>query len=58
MLTQALANRGLGYSVAAMSTNFDIELPMVDFATGGLDDIRLTDFDVILVREDVAWTNP
>jgi endonuclease/exonuclease/phosphatase family metal-dependent hydrolase len=58
MLTQALANRGLGYTVRAMSTNFDIELPMVNFTTGGLDDIRLTDYDVILVRNDVAWTNP
>ncbi len=30
----------------------------MNFVTGGLDDIRLTDFDVILVRDDVTWTNP
>lgn len=58
ILSQALQNRGLSYTPAAMSTNFDIELPIVNFNTGGLDDIRLTDFDVILVRDDVQWQNP
>ncbi len=58
ILMQALADRGLSYSVAAVSENFDFELPIVNFNTGGLDDIRLTDFDVILVRDDVSWSNP
>ncbi len=58
ILMQALADRGLSYSVAAVSENFDFELPIVNFNTGGLDDIRLTDFDVILVRDDVDWSNP
>ncbi len=58
ILMQALADRGLSYGVAAMSQNFDLEVPIVNFVTGGLDDIRLTDFDVILVRDDVTWTNP
>lgn len=58
ILTQALAARGLEYTAAAVSTNFDVELPIVNFATGGLDDIRLTDFDVILVRDDIEWSNP
>jgi hypothetical protein len=58
ILTDALAARGLSYTVAAASTNFDIELPIVNFGTGGLDDIRLTDFDVVLVRDDVEWSNP
>lgn len=58
ILEQALADRGLSYSVAVASENFDIELPMVNFNTGGLDDIRLTDYDVILMRGDVDWSNP
>ncbi len=58
ILMQALADRGLSYSVASVSENFDFELPIVNFNTGGLDDIRLTDYDVILVRDDVAWSNP
>ncbi len=57
ILIDALADRGLSYDVAASAKNFDIELPMVNFTTGGLDDIRLTDFDVILVRDDVRFTN-
>ena len=44
--------------MAARSRNFNIELPMVNFAPGGLDDVRLTDYDVILVRRGVVWSNP
>lgn len=58
ILTDALAARGISYDVAAQVQNFDIELPMVNFSTGGLDDVRLTDFDVILVRSDVPYSNP
>lgn len=62
ILSQALQARGLGYTAAAMSTNFDVELPIAVFDEFGnligLDDIRLTDFDVILVRDDVLWENP
>ncbi len=62
ILMQALADRGLNYQAVAASTNFDVELPMLVFDgagnPAGLDDIRLTDFDVILVRDDVAWSNP
>lgn len=58
ILMQALADRGLSYSAAVVSQNFDLEVPIVNFNTGGLDDIRLTDFDVILVREGVSWSNP
>lgn len=58
LLLDALRARGLEYDVAASSRNFDIELPALNFSTGGLDDLRLTDFDVILVRSDVAWANP
>jgi len=58
ILIQALDARGLSYTAVSMSPNFDVELPIVDFATGGLDEIRLTDYDVILVRSDVSRTNP
>lgn len=51
-LLAALAARGLDYVVAASSENFDLELPMA--TSQGLADIRLTDFDVILARSDVA----
>ena len=51
MYLDALAERGLNYVVAAMVDNADIELPLL--AEASLDDIRLTDRDVILVRSDV-----
>ena len=63
-LLDALAARGLDYAVAAKSTNFAAEVPIFNPAApplfpGGptLSDIRLEDFDVVLVRSDVAWTN-
>lgn len=58
VLVDALASRGLSYVVAKETRNFDIELPVVNFSTGGLDDVRLIDYDVILVREDVQYSNP
>ena len=56
LLQDALQARGLAYDVAALSENFDIEVPMLVGFEGGipqLADIRLTDSDVILVRSDV-----
>jgi hypothetical protein len=58
ILLNALATRGLSYSIVAQTQNLDIELPMVNTTTFGLDDIRLTDYDVILVRDDVRWKQP
>jgi hypothetical protein len=61
LLQQALAARGVTYSVAAVVQNFDAEVPAFTGIgpTGPtFDDIRLTDRDVILVRDDVAWSNP
>ena len=55
ILMDAVAARGLDYRVAAVVQDTDVELPM--FTGAGplpFDDIRLTDFDVILVRGDVA----
>jgi hypothetical protein len=56
ILMEALQARGLNYEVAGMIQNADVELPM--FAGMGpegplFDDVRLTDFDVVLVRSDV-----
>lgn len=52
MYLQALGERGLNYVVAASVDNADIELPLITDVS--LDDIRLTDRDVLLVRADVA----
>ena len=54
VLMDALQTAGLNYRVAAKVENFDVEMPMS--ATGSFieyDDVRLTDYDVILAREDV-----
>lgn len=56
ILDDALAARGLSYEIRAETMNFDIELPIVS-NTPLPDDIRLTDYDVILVREGVRWAN-
>jgi len=60
VLNAALQARGLHYSAASKSENMDIELPMCTDAEVcfPLADIRLTDYDVILVRDDVEWDNP
>lgn len=42
------------YRVASLVQNADVEMPMiVDPATFSFDDVRLTDYDVVLVRSDV-----
>ncbi len=58
ILLDALDARGLDYRVAASIQNADVEVPMLTgFAPLSFDDIRLTDFDVILARGDVAISN-
>lgn len=52
LLMDALKAEGLNYQVAAQVENIDVEMPM--FSGAGIDDVRLTDYDVILAREDVA----
>ena len=52
----ALQAEGLNYKVAAQVENIDIEMPML--AETGFDDIRLTDYDVILARDDVEIARP
>ena len=52
ILMDALQAEGLDYQVAAQVENIDVEMPM--FSDTGIVDVRLTDFDVILARNDVA----
>ena len=59
IVMDALQAESLNYRVAAKVENFDVEMPMS--ATGSLaeyDDVRLTDYDVILAREDVVVSRP
>ncbi len=56
ILMEALQAEGLNYQVAAKVQNFDVEMPMGSFTE--YDDIRLTDFDVILARDDVSVSRP
>ena len=54
ILMDALDAEGLDYHVAAKVENVDVEMPM--FTETGIDDARLTDYDVILARGDVQTT--
>jgi len=62
ILISTLQQAGLNYEVAVVGQNIDIELPMALFDDGGnligLDDVRLTDYDVILARADVKISHP
>jgi len=53
VLLSALADRGLSYSAVAISEGMDVEVPMAVSPTE-FDDIRLTDHEVILARNDVG----
>ena len=57
VLMTALQQRGLNYQIAGMIENFDVEVPMVTSPTPTFDDVRLTDYDVILARNDVEVSN-
>jgi endonuclease/exonuclease/phosphatase family metal-dependent hydrolase len=52
-LMDSLVARRLHYRVAAMTTELDVEMPMLNLETGVYDDARLTDRDIILVRTDL-----
>ena len=56
ILMDALQAEGLSYQVAGKIENMDIEMPM--FTDTGIEDVRLTDYDVILSRSDVAISRP
>lgn len=55
ILLLQLAAQGASYVVAAVATNWDAELPMVTPTGDGfrLDDLRATDYDVLLIRSDL-----
>jgi endonuclease/exonuclease/phosphatase family metal-dependent hydrolase len=59
ILMASLAARGLDYTVAGVTENFDIEMPMIVSPPPSLafDDVRLTDYDVVLARGDVGISN-
>ena len=56
ILRAALQAEGLSYEVAGKVENIDVEMPM--FTDTGIDDVRLTDYDVILSRNDVMVSRP
>lgn len=56
VLLDALTDRGLAYSVVAVSTGMDVEVPMAVSPTE-FDDMRLTDHEVILARNGVGISN-
>ena len=59
VVMDALQAEGLNYRVAAKVENFDIEMPMsADGSLAEYDDVRLTDYDVILARDDVVVSRP
>ncbi len=55
ILLAALERRGLSYRAVAISTGTDLEGPMR--VAGGIDDLRLTDREVIIARSDVEVTD-
>ena len=53
LLISALEARGAHYAIVASSSEFDVEMPMLNLQTGSIDDARLTDREAILVRTDL-----
>ncbi|WP_052517545.1 endonuclease/exonuclease/phosphatase family protein [Archangium violaceum] len=53
VLLGELEARGLHYREVARVRNADVELPLLTSGAPTFDDVRLTDFDVILARADV-----
>lgn len=58
ILRAELEARGLDYRVVAQVENTDVEVPMVASDEPTFDDVRLTDYDVLLARGDVTTANP
>jgi endonuclease/exonuclease/phosphatase family metal-dependent hydrolase len=58
ILMEALQARGLHYRVAGITQNADVEVPMVvNVSPLAFDDVRLTDYDVVLARQDVQTSD-
>jgi len=62
ILMDAIDAKGLNYTVAAVIENADVEVPMLTGLDNNqnpvLEDVRLVDHDMILVRNDVTYSNP
>lgn len=58
ILMAELQRQGMDYYVAGIIQNSDVELPMLTGVNPfTFDDVRLTDFDVVLARSNVAVSN-
>jgi len=57
ILMMTLSGMGLEYDVVAKIQNADVEMPMVVSAVPEFDDVRLTDYDVILAKRGVEISN-
>jgi len=53
ILVDSLNARGAHYAVVSVGYEWDIEMPMFNLETGGIDDVRQTDREAILVRTDL-----
>ena len=53
LLVADLKARGAHYQIVATANEIDVELPMMNLQTGGIDDVRLNDREAILVRTDL-----
>lgn len=56
ILMEKLVDRGLSYVVVAAMEGTDVEVPL-PVGDGSFDDVRLTDYDVVLARRDVGLSN-
>ncbi len=57
ILIESLNALGLDYDVVAKVENSDVEMPMVVSAVPEFDDVRLTDYDVILAKRGIEVSN-
>jgi len=57
ILLQTMGAMGLEYEVVAKVENVDVEMPMVVSPVPEFDDIRLTDYDVILAKKGIKISN-
>lgn len=57
ILLMTMNGMGLEYEVVAKIENVDVEMPMVTSEEPTFDDVRLTDYDVILAKKGISITN-
>ena len=57
ILLDAIKSRDMNYYVAGIVENTDGEVPMLTSSAPTFDDIRLTDYDVVLARDEVKTFN-